>query len=108
MKGDWCLLVEKDLKDLDIDLSFEDIGNTPKEQLKKLLSEVIHAKAFEYLMKIKESHSKMQNLKYGKLELQNYLRPVAKLTRSEINFTIASRGNMLNLKQILNQNIKII
>ena len=27
------------------------------------------------------------------------MRPEAKLTRSEINFTIASRGNMLNLKQ---------
>ena len=99
VKGDWCLIVQKDLEDLDIDLSFEEIGNTPKVQLKKLLSDVIHDKSFEYLMKIKESHSKMRNLKYEKLELQNYLRPEAKLTRSEINFTIASRGNMLNLKQ---------
>ena len=100
VKGDWCTLVQKDLEDLDIELSLEEIRNTPKEELKIFLSEIVKEKAFQYLMEKKELHSKMKNLKYERLELQKYLKPDSQLTKTEINFTIAARGNMLRrLKQ---------
>ena len=95
VKGDWCTLVQKDLEDLDIELSLEEIRNTPKEELKIFLSEIVKEKAFQYLMEKKELHSKMKNLKYERLELQKYLKPDSQLTKTEINFTIAARGTLV-------------
>lgn len=70
LPGDWVSLVNQDLKDLDIALSFEDIKNTSKNELSEFLNKKIEEKAFEYLIKIKENHSKMKNIQYEKFEIK--------------------------------------
>ena len=40
---------------------------------KKHIKEKVRAKAFRYLQSIQESHSKIRNIKYSKLEIQPYL-----------------------------------
>ena len=108
-KNDWIELVRKDLQDLDIKLSFEDIKNTTKEKFKVFVKEVIEEKAFEHLLALKEKHSKLKNLKYGKFKIQNYLKSDTKFSSSEINFALNIRANMLNVKgnfRTAYQNIK--
>ena len=50
-------LVDKDLKELDISLSYEDIKNTNKKEVSEFLNEKIKNKALEYLLTLKEKHS---------------------------------------------------
>ena len=49
---------------LDIDLSMEAIKDISEEEFKNEVREKIKKKAFEYLLKIKESQSKMNKLRY--------------------------------------------
>ena len=94
LKNDWIELVRKDLKDLDIKLTFEDIKNTSKEKFKAFLKE----KAFEHLSTLKEKHTKMKDLKYNKFKMQKYLKPGTRFTNAEINFALNLRANMLNVR----------
>ena len=96
--GDWCLLIKDDFKALDISLSFDDIKNITKNEFKKFLKDRIEEKAFQYLMEKKKEHSKMSDLKYDKLRIQNYLKPESKLLNSERNFILQIRSRMLNVK----------
>ena len=88
----------QDLTDLDIALSFEDIKNISKNELSEFLNKKIEGKAFEYLIKMKQKHSKMENLNYEKLEIKEYLTSNAGLTKSLRNFAIQARCKMLDLK----------
>ena len=64
MKDDWTSTVQQDLKDLEIDLSMEEIKNKSEWSFKRLVK--IRSKEFtlDYLLNIKQRHSKMENLKY--------------------------------------------
>ena len=96
--GDWCLLIKDDFEALDISLSFDDIKNTSKNEFKKFLKGKIEEKAFGYLIEKKNKHSKMSDLKYDKLKIQDYLKPESKLLNSERNFILQIRSRMLNVK----------
>ena len=63
----------KYLKTLDIDLSFEEIVNLSDSRFKKLLKENTKIAAFNYLTKEKCKQQKIMNIKYDKLEIQEYL-----------------------------------
>ena len=62
VKGDWVLTVERDLKELQINQSFVEIGQTSKVKLKNILREKVKTKAFNYLSELKETHSKVRML----------------------------------------------
>ena len=74
MKDDWTSTVQQDLKDLEIDLSMEEIKNKSEWSFKRLVK--IRSKEFtlDYLLNIKQRHSKMDNLEYVELKIQNYLK----------------------------------
>ena len=99
IKGDWVLTVETDLKELQINQSFLEIGQTSKIRLKSILQEKVKMKAFSYLEKIRETHSEVQSIKYRELKLQPFL--VSKhsdLTIKEKQFAVAAWTQMLDLK----------
>ena len=58
VKDDWYLTVQKDLIDLDIDLSDNQIKNMTKIKFKSYLNKKVSDAAFNDLLKIKDSHSK--------------------------------------------------
>ena len=72
-KNDWTIRVQKDLQILNINLTDEQIASTSKYKFKKMIKEKARQAAFEYLIEIKNSHSKMDNLQYSQLEMQKYL-----------------------------------
>ena len=58
---------------IEIKLSYEEIKELSKESLKKTLKEVTKIKAFEWLMNEKEKLSKVKDIKFDELNLQEYL-----------------------------------
>ena len=73
-KRDWSVQVLKDLSDIGLgDLSFSDIKSQSKDSFKKLVKEKWAGLAFKTLLKEKDDKTKIKNLKYDKLEIQEYL-----------------------------------
>ena len=73
VKGDWCNTVKDDLKDLDIDLTFDQIKEMKKIPFKKLVRKKANEAALKYLNNLKNTHSKLDNLTFNKLQIQPYL-----------------------------------
>ena len=98
LKHDWTETVRQDLAYLDIDLSMEEIKDTSEEDFKNEVREKTKMKAFEYLLNIKESQSKMNKLRYKNFEIQGYLKSTQNITNSQVNFTLSARNRGLNLR----------
>ena len=67
---DWINQVLSDLKELEIEESFETIKSIRKSTLKIMLNDAIKRRAFQDLVIKKESHSKVSKIKHEKLEMQ--------------------------------------
>ena len=75
VKGDWCLVVQEDMNDLGLEnITWDEIENMSKYKFKKQVKEAMIDTAFQDLIDAKNKLSKMKNLKYDKLELQEYLK----------------------------------
>ena len=99
VKGDWVLTVERDLKELQINQSFLEIGQTSKIRLKNIIREKIKTNAFNYLSELKETHSKVRKIKHSELKLQPFLASKhSEMTIKEKQFAVAARTRMLELK----------
>ena len=74
VKDDLTEEVKVKLKELDIRLSLDEIKAKYVNSFKRLVK--IKAKEFtlNYLLEMKEKHSKMENLSYTELKLQQYLK----------------------------------
>ena len=73
-RGDWTEEVKVNLIELDINLSIDEMRKKSKNSFKRMVK--IHTQEYTlaYLLKIKESHTKMENLHYTEIKLQNYLK----------------------------------
>ena len=73
VKNDWCLQVAADLKLCSIELSEAEISNMTKYQFKKLVRTRVTEVAREYLVNLKQKHSKSANLSEEFEKMQDYL-----------------------------------
>ena len=73
VKNDWVLQIRSDLEECKINLSEYEISKMSKYSFKKLIKENIRIIAANYLISLKQKHSKSENLNYSK-EMQVYLR----------------------------------
>ena len=92
-KNDWYLDVENDMKDLKIDLSHQELKNISKQSLAKLLKEKAKNKAFFDLIEKKNSHTKLDDIVYEKLEMQPYLKSQL-LYQEDAKILFRLRSNM--------------
>ena len=72
-RGDWTEAVKKDLNDFNIPCSFDFIMGKSKEAFKRLVKVKAKELAIKNLKAKKETHSKLRNLAYDDLKMQNYL-----------------------------------
>ena len=72
-KGDWVSTCRSDLKEMEIELTFQEIKNMSKESLTKLIKSRIPEIAFRYLLE--KRGSKGKEIIYQKLEMAEYLMP---------------------------------
>ena len=70
LKGDWVTTVTEDMQELGIDLTMEEIAATSKLRFKEIVKNRVEKKALQYLIKLKESHSKAKNIKHDNIQLQ--------------------------------------
>ena len=71
-KGDWTEQIQEDLEDFKIPCSFDLIEKKSKEAFKKMVKTRAKEYALELLLKKQESHSKMENLSYTDIKIQDY------------------------------------
>ena len=96
---DWICTVQQNLKHLGFEETFKEIKNMKKSTLKRMLNKAISKRAFERLIEMKEKHSKLDNLKYSNLKMQNYLKPSrVKATQNEIETIFKMRSRMTDVK----------
>ena len=74
VKNDWTNFVKQDLIDFKIETNLSEIKNKSALCFKDLVRKKAREYEFNQLMNIKQTHSKLNNLCYTKLELQNYLK----------------------------------
>ena len=72
VKNDWCEAVKLDMKFLDIDIMENDIIGMKKSKFKSLIKRKIREAGAEFLIDLKNSHSKTSNLFIGD-EMKMYL-----------------------------------
>ena len=90
-KGDFAILVEKDLKKLGVLHKDVESETMTPNMLKKALKDNAKSAAFGELLQDLSKSTKVQNLKYNKLQLQDYLKS-DKFTSEEARMMTALRS----------------
>ena len=72
-KNDFVKCCQKYLDCLDIQLTFEEISAMSKYKFKQLVKQKTEEAGFAYLIKEKNKQKKISNMKYDRLEMQEYL-----------------------------------
>ena len=96
-KQDWGSLVVKDIEDLDINLTLDEIENLSKRAFKKIVNDQLKMHAFIQLQNKKKSKSK--DVIHENLDMEEYLAPNDNDESVHAKqFAFKCRARMLNLK----------
>ena len=96
---DWVTTVLSDLKEVNLDLTFEDIRKMKKETFMNTIKRKIEYKSLKYLEEIKQKHSKVEKLKHNVLQMQPYLMPNdGKIKKEECQIIFQLRSKVTDLK----------
>ena len=74
VEGDFCKLVAADMDHVEMNMSENEISNIKKEAFKKIVKKKVTEAALNKLIQAKENHSKMSQVTYSKLQIQEYLK----------------------------------
>ena len=90
----------KDINDLNINMTFDQIKEIKKSSLVNLLNKGIEEKALKDLNAVKTKHSKVLHLKHEYMKIKKYFMPnKMKTTREEIQLIFKLRSRMTKLKK---------
>ena len=98
-KGDWVQMVQENLIEINLEIDDEEISQLSKHKFKKLLKKKISIAAFDYLMKKKETHTKMHDTEYKKMEIQSYLKSDSGLTDELKQILVNLRTRMCSVRE---------
>ena len=76
VKNDWSVTVKQNLQELKISLTECQIQNLSKSAFQKIVKDSIKSAAFDYLVRLKNTHSKVAHISYRTLEMQDYLNQI--------------------------------
>jgi hypothetical protein len=96
VKGDFIYLIEKDMDQLNITFTEEEIQSMTKPQWKKYVHSIVSEKAFEYLKEENENKTKTKHIQLKKLCMSEYLVHNKNTFLSKIIFS--ARSGTLDLK----------
>ena len=99
-KKDWMKSIEEDMKYLEIETwNEEKIKSFSKQKFMNIIKEINKQKTFQYLINKKETHSKVKELKYDELKIQDYLSPNRWISsKDEAQFIFKLRCNQVTVK----------
>ena len=90
--------MKKDLTDLNINFSFEEIKKIKKDKFKKIVKEACKKYSFKNLMNKKDRHEKGRHIKYNELKIQNYLVSEV-ISTQEAKMLFKIRSEMIDTKE---------
>ena len=97
IKKDWFSTVINDLKDFGLDfMNLEDIKEMKKDNFKKVVKEKCKETSLKYLLDGNLERSKLKNLKYYDLSIQEYLTST-KITTRRKKYLFQFRTRMTNV-----------
>ena len=99
-KSYWVTTVEENSKYLGLDVTFESIRKLSNTKWKNIVQNIIIMKTFTKLENIKQTHSKVRNLKHTRLEMQDYLMPneVNNMKKEDAQIIFQIKSKVMNLK----------
>ena len=97
-KGDWVQIVQENMNQINLEMSELAISKMSKHKFKKIVKKHISSAAFGELIRIKDTHSKMQDTKYSKLEVQGYLKSDSGLSDNRKQLLVKLRTRMYGVK----------
>jgi hypothetical protein len=74
VRNDWVHQVREDLADFNLEVDLDQLTKMSKNVFKRMVKKKLKEYSLGYLTTIKEKHSKMDQLVYPKLKIQNYLK----------------------------------
>ena len=96
---DWVSTVLNDLEELGLDVTFADIQEMNKLKWKNTVKRSIREQVFEKLNRVKQTHSKVNDLNHSKLEMQKYFLPTQyEVTKEEIQVIFKLRSRVMRVK----------
>ena len=105
LAGFLWLTVKENLKEMEIEISINEILTLKKESFSKIVKQKVREKALETLNSSKEKHSKMKHLEYEELKIKKYLKE--NVNKADELFRFRTRMVELrgNFKSKYNENI---
>ena len=95
--GDFVNLVAKDLENIEIDMSYNDIKEMGVDHFKTLIKKKTKDAAFKLLKSLQSKHSKIKNIEYDELRCQPYM--ISSIfTNEEVNLLHALRSRSIQCK----------
>ena len=98
IEGDFASLVKKDLKEFNIELSFEEIMNFSKVKFKQLVRNSCEKACFLYLKDQRSKISKGKEISYELFQIQSYLIPGSNFSSDDICNILKCRIRDLDIK----------
>ena len=89
-KNDWFGIVQENMKDLEIELSDEEISEMSKQKFKTIVTTAVEKAAINYLNRKASTHSKSENLIKTRLKREEYFED-KRFTKSETELLFAFR-----------------
>ena len=105
VKGDWFSTVCNDIEEFEIENTIEEIQNMTENEVKRKVKIAMKITAFKFLNIEKNRKSKILNLKYSELKIQNYFTTNKFKSKRKI-IIFKARTRMLNVFHNFGQKIK--
>ena len=96
---DWVSTILKDLKELNLKVSIDDIKEMKKSKFMNMLKRSTEEKAYMELEKMKTKHTKVSHLNHYGIKMQKYLLPnELKISQEEIQMIFKLRSRVTEIK----------
>ena len=96
-KNDWALTCKKDLEELKLELTFDEIKSLSKQRFMTKVSKAVTKLALSYLITEKQKLTKVLHISYSVLKMEKYFLPNATSIKM-VKFIFHARSRMLDLK----------
>ena len=109
IKGDWFQLLVKDFEFIKTEMNEKEISDMSKDMYKKVVKDLINKAVFEFLMNQKQTHKKIDEVEYSRLETQPYLTTnTLKTAEKELLFNMRSKchKSKINFKRLYKNNLQ--
>lgn len=109
LKGDWYELLKKDFEFIGEKIDEKMIASIPKSEYKARIKKLVEKAAFKYMITLKNGLSKIRDVRYDTLKIQEYLKSeIFNPKERNLLYSLRSRSHpaKLNYRELNSGNLK--